>query len=98
VSRPVPAACEICAARPPTSGVGFPAWPGAVKGLPAHLRGACLWICPDPGCDLAAQKRAALAAASAGLRLKTIWRHWRPDTPKGPRDDPHLQDRRHHRS
>lgn len=82
MSRAVPAACEICATRAPVVGVGFPAWPGATPRLPAHLRGMCLWVCPDPVCDLAAQKRAATAAAKAGITLKTIWRHWRLDTPK----------------
>lgn len=77
--------CEVCGLVPPAFGVGFPAFPGAIKGLPEHLRGMCLWVCHAPDCDLAAQKRAAKAAAQAGITLKTIWRHWRYSDPeKGP--------------
>jgi hypothetical protein len=82
VNRAIPAACEVCGKVAPVCGVGFPLCPGAIPGLPEYLRGAALWVCAAPACDLAAQQRAARAAAQAGITLKTIWRHWRFDTPE----------------
>lgn len=75
MSRAVPDVCEVCKAFPPHSGVGFPAYPKALPGLPTALLGGCVYVCATPACDLAAQKRAAKAAAGAGITLKTIWRH-----------------------
>jgi len=78
MSRPAPDLCEVCGASPPKSGIGFPAYPPwfpHLAKLPRHLWGGAIYICGDPACDLAAQKRAAKAAASAGITLKTIWRH-----------------------
>ncbi len=67
--------CEICDQFPVASGLGFPAWPGAMPGLPDLLRGACVWVCAAPACELAAQKRAARGAARFGVTLTKIWRH-----------------------
>lgn len=85
MNRPAPNLCEVCGLEPAVEGVGFPASPKALPGLPDALRGGCIWVCANPVCDLAAQKRAAKAAAMAGITLKSIWRHalirLAPDTP-----------------
>ena len=69
MTRRMTAKCEVCGLVPPRQGVGFPVLPGAIPGLPEYLRGAILWICHAPACDLAAQKRAAAAAAREGITL-----------------------------
>jgi hypothetical protein len=70
----MPALCEVCEECPPRYGLGFPLGPRALPGLPDYLRGACLWICTHPECDLAAQRRAVKAAARSGITLTQIWR------------------------
>ena len=84
MERAVPPLCEVCGLAAPARGVGFPAWPGALPGLPEYLRGACLWVCHARACDLTAQRRAATAARSAGLTLTKIWRTTRFDLPGAP--------------
>jgi len=79
--RPISEVCEICSTFSPTHGIGFPAWPGAIPGLPNHLRGGCIWVCADPACDLAAQKRAIAAAARAEVTLTKICRVYRFNQP-----------------
>ena len=73
MTRPMPRHCEVCGKLPPQSGIGFPDMPNAIPGLPAHLRGACIYVCATPACEIAAQKRAVTAVPK--LKLKQLWRH-----------------------
>lgn len=76
------ALCEVCEECPPRYGLGFPLAPNVLPGLPEFLRGACLWICTNPDCDLTAQRRAVKAAARSGIKLSQIWRVHTYDHPK----------------
>lgn len=87
MSRAMPEKCEVCNTFPAAFGVGFPAWPNAIPGLPEHLRAQCLWVCYGRACDLAAQARAIRAAKAAGITLTKIWRHWRFDDRPAPQPE-----------
>lgn len=66
--RPMPEKCEVCRFWPATRGMGFPAWPGRVLGLPEHLRGACIWVCDSLSCARQAQTRALRTARDGGCK------------------------------